>query len=330
MEVSMKKRSNLLFAAAFTGSILLCSLILVLIFSLSKAENEGKVKKVSVEASQDMVELSYQDVNGNIESGNTSDEMDKQDVIHTQQTQEKTDLQSKENDHGLISGVEDKSLAVNKEIVKITINASVDEVTVYQGDGEALELTQNYKNIDKDDLLSVTKLSNELLISTKYTDPGFRLPGIINSNRSSSLKIKLPKDFQGKLEVTSDVGNVYIENELKLEELVISSNVGDIIVRSTQNLRKAKLSTEVGNVEIKKEWNVEISSLATAVGNVTIHNGVKAEKLFIDVDMGNVSVPTKVKENPNYSISTELGEIITDGKNGTEIDSLLMHLFNQS
>ena len=42
----MKKGPNLLFAGAFITSILICSLVLVLVFNLSKNENEGKVKKI--------------------------------------------------------------------------------------------------------------------------------------------------------------------------------------------------------------------------------------------------------------------------------------------
>ncbi len=316
----MKKRSNLLFAGIFIGSILICSVVLVLVLNLSKNGNEGKVKKISVEANQDMVELSSQDGNTETKTTDTSGEVENQEAIQSQQTE----MQSKEPDNGLISGVENKSVELNKGIKKIAINASVDEVTVYQSNRKELEVTQIYNNIDKDDLISVDELSDTLIIATKYTDPNFQLPGN-NTNRSSSLTINLPKGFQGKLEVTSDVGSIYIENELKLEELKVSSNVGDIIVKSSQNLNKAELVTDVGNVEVKGEWNVETSRVATSVGDITFHKSVKAEEFLIKVELGNISVPSEVKSNPNYSISTELGEIFIKAvKKTSRLDSILM------
>lgn len=137
-----------------------------------------------------MVGLSSPDGNTEIESSDTSGEVKNQEAIQSQQTE----VQTKENDNGLVSGVEDKSVVVKKGIKKIVINASVDEVIVYQGDGKKLEVTLIYKNIDKDDLISVNELSEALIISTEYTDANFQLPGN-NTNRSSSLKINLPKGF---------------------------------------------------------------------------------------------------------------------------------------
>ncbi len=320
----MKKRPNVMFAGIFVGSVLICSLVLVLVFNLIKNEDEGKVKEVSVAASQGMIELSSNDESKEVEAKDAPGKVDDK-----AQPQARVQDNDNEKGNGLISGLEDISAQVNG-VKKITISAAVDEVTVYQGDGEKLEITQIYKNIDKDDLVSVTELGDELMISTSYTDSGFQLPGIYNYNRSSQLKINLPKGYEGKLDVSTDVGNVYIENELQLESAVINCDVGNIIVKSTQKMKKATLSTDVGNVEIQEEWNVETSSVAANVGNVTLYKAVKADKLFIDVDMGNIIVPEEVRENENYSISTDFGEIMTTDDNmGIESNSFLKNFFDQ-
>ena len=320
----MKKRPNLLFAGAFIGSVLLCSLALVLILNLCKMGNEGVMKEVRVEASQGMDEQSSQKVSQETGSKDTSDEAEHQEVVQSRQTT----AQNEENDNGLISGTEEKSIALNREIENIAINVNVDEVTVYQGEDENLKITQTYKNIVKDDLFTVTDSGDELRITTEFTEAGFHRPWD-NYSRSSGLKIELPKGFQGKLEVTSKVGSINIKNGLELEELVINSQVGDITVKGTQNLSKAELSTEVGNVEIKDEWNVGSSSIETEVGDVTLRKSVKAEELTIDVEMGKVKVPKEVKENKNFSISEGFNDAITDATRGTHIASMIDNLFSK-
>ncbi len=108
--------------------------------------------------------------------------------------------------------------------------------------------------------------------------------GFSFSKGKNLIRIQVPKQTFGKINIESDLGDINLE-ALQTDSLAVSTETGSINVRKTQT-KKIDIKSELGSVKITR-----------STGDINIDN-----------EMGNVEVVADSLEH-NYNISNEMGSI---------------------
>lgn len=110
--------------------------------------------------------------------------------------------------------------------------------------------------------------------------------------------IELPSNFVGELKITSDVGNVNID-EFNNASVKLTSDVGNAKIKSINTI---EADADVGNITIEK---VKYAFIETNTGNIKIN---EVNNFKLEADTGNINIEKAYLESDS-NIKTDTGNI---------------------
>lgn len=110
--------------------------------------------------------------------------------------------------------------------------------------------------------------------------------------------IELPANFVGEFNITSDVGNVHID-EFDNAALKLSADVGNTKIKSINTI---EADADVGNITIEK---VKYAFIETNTGNIKIN---EVNNFKLEADTGNITIEKAYLESDS-KIKTDTGNI---------------------
>lgn len=200
----------------------------------------------------------------------------------------KNKLERKENIDGVNSIV--FKLDVGEAILKTT---DKDEIAVVE---------RSNKNLKKHKLI-IDKTNNELT----FREPTNRI-AIFNfgTNNKKVVEISLPKKYQDKLYLYSDVGNIKIKSDLNLKELELESDVGKVIVEGNIKADIFKSNSDAGDTKIAR-LEAKKFDIRSDVGKVIVESALGKGK--VESDVGDVIFNFERIEGDS-DFRTDVGKVI--------------------
>lgn len=207
----------------------------------------------------------------------------------------------------LIFGSEYKKVVFNEtyenNFKKIIIENDVGSVHVVQSQDDNIKVEITGK--DKDKYLDKIKVTNDNnILNIKINDKH----GFFSFNtKYSRITVYIPKNYNQKMSIKTDIGNIYVDSFTKLN-LKVSSDTGNINILKARNINA---NCDMGNIKIKNALNYV--SIKNDMGNIKITNLNINKDSIIKNNMGNITIS---KTNDIYIESkTNLGNNKVKGSN---------------
>ncbi|NLL93194.1 MAG: DUF4097 domain-containing protein [Clostridiales bacterium] len=188
------------------------------------------------------------------------------------------------NGNAQMDKLEDKDTAEFKSIV---VDTNVSTVEIVYGDTYGYEISYVSSNT-----ASAKVVDGTLEIIIKEENKGFNFFNFIGMQ-------------EGKI-------TIYVKKDQTLENLEISTNVGNVTLEEMEVTKKTKVEANVGDIDVTGTYK-NSTVLETNVGNIKF-DGAITGKGELSADIGDVKVTL---EGRDYEIdsSTNVGDVKVDDKN---------------
>ncbi len=201
-----------------------------------------------------------------------------------------------------------------KGVNELKINLLDSELKIYpiEGDEFKFTLTGTYaKNEYNNNVnLSVKKTGNILDVKVIYPDWIFLI------NRNLNLVVEVPKEYYGKLDVTTASGDIDIRN-LNTTEFKIISASGEVDAYNIDNSEEGVIRTASGDIGIK-EFNSDELLIKSISGEVSCEYIEVLNSFNVETSSGDIKVKNLLNEYGEFkSISGEI-----DIENSKKINSI--------
>lgn len=216
-----------------------------------------------------------------------------------------------------------ENLAVEEEYQNpfrmIEVDSDASEIEIYSTE----EKTTRVVIHGEEKNVTMTTNNDRLVIGTKM-----KCNFLCFGQKRSKVEIYLSKDYEGKIKVDNDYGNVTI-GEFKNATIEVEENCGDIKVVAGNEV---KLDNDFGNIELEFAKHAELKDNAgkIKVGEVAdikaendlgdIRIGKVTNSLVIDEDCGDVIIDEVILAKDS-SIKNDLGKIKIGFTNKIYIDA---------
>ncbi len=202
-------------------------------------------------------------------------------------------------------------------MIEITSDAGEIEIISTDEDKVRVVIYGEEKNID------VLKKRERLTITSKMN-----CHFICYNQKRSKIEIYLPKDYDGKIKIENDYGNVVI-GDFKNADITVEENCGNIEVVAGNNV---ELDNDFGDITLDYAVSAEIKQNAGKVIVGEVHD-IKATNDFGDIKIEKVTNSLELKDNcgditidevvlnKNSSIKNDLGKIKIGFTNEIYIDA---------
>lgn len=208
----------------------------------------------------------------------------------------------------LIFGSEYKKVVFDKSydnnVENIIIENDIGGIHIKQAKDNQIKVEITGK--DKKEYLKKIKVSSDNNILNIKVDDGNR--NFFNFNaKYSRITIYLPKNYDKKMSIKTDIGNIYVDSFAKLNLSAISET-GNISISKAKNINA---NCDMGNIKIKNALNYV--NIKNNMGNIKINNLNITKDSTIKNDMGNIIIN---KTNDIYiNAKTNLGNNKVKGSN---------------
>lgn len=187
------------------------------------------------------------------------------------------------------------------EINNISIDSAAGDITVRSTNDDTIKLvaegfsSDNFSAEASEDTLNIS--SSEIKGRDVFNFNSMR--------KGTNIQLYIPKDF-GSLSITSNFGDVDIENELNTK-LTIDNDMGDVDAKMLGG--SFNIHTDMGSIEIKRTNITENSSITTNMGDIEIE---KTNEVYINAktSMGDCDVKNNTPSAPiTLTAETDMGSI---------------------
>ena len=212
-------------------------------------------------------------------------------------------LQEMNEDGDLITTLDIDS----EQVTKLVLNMSNAEINVLTGDYEPRIELVNYQINTFTNLLANGVLSIDdhvdLLTLFNLTGKGTQFHGLRHYLHADNFNV-------GERSV-----NVYLSNDMTLEELEINATKCDVSLSDIHNCLSYKVTADCGDISLLNVSEANAASLAvTEEGNVAVQLSEIAD-ITADVAIGNCSFVAKQANIQSYNALTQDGSVYLDGNN---------------
>lgn len=191
------------------------------------------------------------------------------------------------------------------EIDKIKLNFKASDVKIIITDEPELKVIQYAnKELEEKDLFYTSVSNNELVVKeTKNSGIHFFL---FNTN-AVAYDIYIPKNYEGSIFVESVSGDIFIDEELKLNNVEIKNTSGDIIFNRVISANELKIKTVSGDIKLNdvnsNSLILESTSGDINAGRTTNNVGAKSVSgdITINSASGRVSIETTSGDISGYN-----------------------------
>lgn len=191
-----------------------------------------------------------------------------------------------------------------ENIDTLKFDLTVDEVVIEETDEKDIKIIErsNYK-LEEDQKLQVKKNDNIVEI-IRYEK------NILSRQRNINRRIEvfIPKSYNKNLIISSNVGDIKINSDFKLDEFKISLDVGDVNINSYMSCRAFEVISETGDIDIES-IDTESYSIESNVGDIDINSITGSGS--IESDIGNINCVID-EISGNVSIDSNTGDVDID------------------
>ena len=173
--------------------------------------------------------------------------------------------------------VEEKELTIIKEI-DIKFNTS--DIEIKPSEDNAIKVAI-YS--DRDGEHSITEEEGGI-VKVSINEKKLKFWKRLFNHRISRVLVYLPKDFEGKINIDGDVGDINI-GDYNYSLITAKLNVGDIYI---DGAKEANIDLDVGSVKLKNAYsnfNIKVDT-----GNVRMKEATVLKDSTIDVNIGDVRI----------------------------------------
>lgn len=187
---------------------------------------------------------------------------------------------------------------------RINFETDVGEVVLKTTDDSKIKVIErSNKKLKNNQILNISRNGSELSFIEPSKFFNFNLFGF---NDKKIVEIYLPKNYKEKLRVQTDVGDLYIKNDLELDAIDLVSDVGEIISDKKIVTSNLNVSSDTGDIKFSrveaKDYKFE-----SDVGKVVIERLKGKGSVYSDV--GNVICNIE-KIDGHMDFSTDVGSVI--------------------
>ncbi len=187
---------------------------------------------------------------------------------------------------------------------RINFETDVGEVVLKTTDDNKIKVIErSNKKLKNNKVLNISRSGSELSFIEPSKFFNFNLFGF---NDKKVVEIYLPKNYKEKLRLQTDVGDLYIKNDLELSTIDLASDVGEIISDKKIVTSNLNVSSDTGDIKFSrvesKDYNFE-----SDVGKVVIERLKGKGSVYSDV--GNVICNIE-KIDGHMDFSTDVGNVI--------------------
>lgn len=187
------------------------------------------------------------------------------------------------------------------EINTIKLNFKASDVKVMITDEPELKIIQYAnKELEEKDLF-YTSVSNNELVVKETKSSGFHI--FLFDTTNVAYDIYIPKNYEGSIFVESVSGDIFIDEELKLNNVEIKNTSGDIIFNRTISANEVKIKTVSGDIKLN---DVNSNSLILESTSGDINTGRTTNYIEAKSTSGDISIDGA---NGKISIQTTSGDI---------------------
>lgn len=185
--------------------------------------------------------------------------------------------------------VESKELTVIKEI---DINFNTSDIEIKKSEDSNVKI---YVYSDREGEHSITEEEGGI-VKVSINEKKLKFWKRLFNHRISRVLVYLPIDFEGKINIDGDVGDINI-GDYKYSLVTTKLNVGDIYI---DGAKEANIDLDVGSVKVKNAYsnfNIKVDT-----GNVRMKEATILKDSSIDVNVGDV----KIEQTNEVKIETKV------------------------
>lgn len=194
-------------------------------------------------------------------------------------------------------------------ITNLDISIDVSNVEIYYYDGDNLEISGVLSKYSKG--VNTEKSSNKFIIKEES-----KKNGNINADKSSELEIKIPRSFNGDLELNLGVSECEVD-DLELNNIVINSGVGSLSLEEL-SFNKLELKSGVGEVSLETKRKTGDISIEGGVGELYVSLGDINGNLKLNGGLGNATIKIPIDAPINITSNSGLGGVDINAKTSKE------------
>lgn len=201
---------------------------------------------------------------------------------------------------GLTQKIDIREYTDESNIEKIVVNTDISDVSVGITDAEKIIITYGESKSIK---INISVENGTLKIKEKGSANWFDMLSFIHfGNNEFKVKILIPEKALGEISISSDTGDI------SLEDINVKGNI--------------KLDTDTGDIFIKTKEADSVSyddiNIKTDTGDVTLTD-VKAANLNVKVDTGNIKLNNTLVDDI-LKINTSTGDVKVEKSDAEEIE----------
>lgn len=189
--------------------------------------------------------------------------------------------------------------SVNIEgIDKIKFNLYSSDIIIKESDDDKLKIIENSnKQSKKHDSIKISSKGNEVDVYSVLTKKRNLISKIKNPTKTT--EIYLPKNFNSDLEIKSNVGDLKIYSDLKVDELILNMKVGDIEIGNIM-ANRYDINGSVGDINIDRLSGS--GNIKSSVGDIEC--GLENPTGTINIKGKTGDVDVNLLDNSGYDLNT--------------------------
>ena len=205
-----------------------------------------------------------------------------------------------------------KNVNISESIEGITnldISIDVSNVDIKYYDGANLEISGVLSKYSKG--VKVNKNSNKFIIKEESNQNKN-----INVDNSSDLEIKIPRNFNGDLDIEFGVGDCKV-NDLEVNNMSIKTGVGSLSLEEI-SFNKLELESGVGEISLETKKKTGDITIEGGVGEIYVSLGDINGNLKLDGGLGSATIKVPTDAPINISTDSGLGSANISAKTSNE------------
>ena len=205
-------------------------------------------------------------------------------------------------------------------IEKIVVNTDISDVSVGITDAEKIIITYGESKSIK---INISVENGTLTIKEKGSANWFDMLSFIHfGNNEFKVKILIPEKALGEISISSDTGDISLEDINVKGNIKLDTDTGDISLEDINVKGNIKLDTDTGDISIKTKEADSVSyddiNIKTDTGNVTLTD-VKTANLNVKVDTGDIKLNNTLVDDI-LKINTSTGDVKVEKSDAGEIE----------
>ena len=191
------------------------------------------------------------------------------------------------------------------DIDDIDIDITSDDIEVYRADVDKVTITY-WDMLDYYEY-RVEESKNKMTVSQKKLHDRINFFMIDLDTQDRTVILKVPNDYEGKLDINSTSGNIYV-GDMSLTTLSLENSSGNIVVENTTSKGAVKFNNTSGHIDVKSLTADSLAAANTSGGislsSLTIENDIDLSSTSGDIRLADIETSKDIHESTSSGIGS--------------------------